>query len=216
MEVVTIAARQFLLFTHLLAFAFAIVTVVREDLALFNARRVDGAKLKSTGHMIAWLLGLLWITGLSLVALKGGGVAAFSEPKIAAKLTVVLLLTANGVLLHWVAFPLLTQPQKRPQRAAIICCLLGSISTMTWFYAAFVGVGHVIAPLLDYLGFMALYAAGLVGVIGIGLAVVRPRIERILRPGRSYGVLASRDAVAHSLMLPEPIGDGMLVDRSAG
>ena len=49
MDMLTTTARQLLLFGHTLAFAFAIVAVFREDVALLRARRVDAAKLEATG-----------------------------------------------------------------------------------------------------------------------------------------------------------------------
>ena len=91
MELLNAVARQLLLFAHALAFAFAIVTVIRQDVTLLMVRRIDAAKLKSTGHRIALLLGLLWITGASLIALDATDLRTLiAAPKMATKLVVVL------------------------------------------------------------------------------------------------------------------------------
>ncbi|MGF6700375.1 hypothetical protein OKW38_004987 [Paraburkholderia sp. MM5496-R1] len=203
MNMLTITARQLLLYSHTLAFAFAIVRVLREDVALLTARRIDAVRLETTGRTIAGLLGLLWITGVAMILLGTGLHVAVlvSKPKLAAKLTVVCLLTANGLLLHRVAFPMLTTPQRRPRRAATICVLLGAISSVSWLYASFVGVARLIAPAMSYTGFLALYGVGLVGGIGTALAVARPRVERLLAR-LSGGDVVVGSAPAGRLSLP--------------
>ena len=84
-----------------------LATVIREDVALFSAQRIDLLKLAQTGRAISALLDLLWVTGLILLVIDVGFylTAVAAKPKLAAKLTGVCLLTANGALLHWLAFP---------------------------------------------------------------------------------------------------------------
>ena len=189
MRLINTVALQFLLFAHTLTFAFAIVAVLREDLALLRARRVDAARLHVAGRFIMRLLVLLWITGLALIALDVGFdlAAMANKPKLAAKLTVVSLLTANGLLLHWLAFPILTKPQRFPHQAATHCAALGAISSVTWLYASFVGVARLIAPAMSYTGFLALYVVGLVAGLVVAMVFVRPHVERLLAAGRGTG-----------------------------
>jgi hypothetical protein len=178
---ITSAARQLLLFGHTLAFAFAIVAVVREDLALLAAHRIEADKLRQKGRIIGLVLLVLWVTGLSLIALETGDLASvLAKPKMLTKLTVVSLLTLNGMLLHWIAFPLLARKHSTPRLPATICVFLGSVSSVTWLYSAFVGVARIIAPHFDYAIFMGLYGFGLVVGLAIGLSVVRPRLERMM------------------------------------
>jgi hypothetical protein len=193
MELLNAVARQLLLFAHALAFAFAIVTVIRQDVALLTIRRIDAEKLKSTGRTIALLLGLLWVTGASLIALDATDFRTLiTAPKMATKLVVVSILTLNGLLLHWVAFPLMTQPQTRPRFAATICVLCGSISFVTWLYAAFLGVGRLIAPQMDFSAFMGLYGVGLAAGIGIGIVAIRPRLESLISPSETAPSMSSQ------------------------
>lgn len=182
MNMLVIGANQALVFCHTLAFAFAIVTVAREDLALLRAEYVDAARIKSTGRALVMLLGALWFTGGALILLDVGSNLAVlaGRPKLLAKLSVVSLLTVNGLLLHHLAFPMLTRPVRDFRRAALGCVTLGSVSTVTWVYAAFMGVARIIAPTMSYGGFMALYALALASGLAFGFAFVLPRIEQLL------------------------------------
>ncbi len=182
MDLLIAAVRQLLLFVHLLAFAFAIVAVLHEDVALLRARHIDAARLRATARHVAWLLGLLWLSGGALILLDPSvdGLALLAHPKLAAKLTVVGLLTANGVLLHRLAFPMLTEPRGSPRRAAQVCAALGAVSTVSWLYASFLGAARLIAPAMSYGGFLALYAAVIAVGLAVGLGLVRQRVERLL------------------------------------
>lgn len=99
--------------------AFAIVAVLREDMALLTARRIDTMRLADTERLLTRLIALLWLSGLALIVLDIGfdAAALLAKPKLAAKLTVVSLLTINGLLLHRIAFPLLKHLQPRPRKA---------------------------------------------------------------------------------------------------
>lgn len=182
MNILATVIGQSLLFVHLLAFAFAIVTVLREDMALLTARRVDVTRLADTERLLIRLIALLWLSGLSLIVFDIGfdAAALLSKPKLAAKLTVVSLLTVNGLLLHRIAFPILKNPRRHPRNAATVCAVLGAISTVSWLFASFVGVARLIAPALSYHGFMLLYLLSLLIGLGIALGWVRARLERVL------------------------------------
>ncbi|MFG6449283.1 hypothetical protein ACG0Z6_13725 [Roseateles sp. BYS180W] len=185
MEVWTTALRQLLLMAHTLAFAFAIVALLRADLAMLRTQRIDAAKLAATESLIARMLGLLWLTGGALVLLDPNlqWHALVLPPKLATKLTVVTLLTINGAVLHWVVFPKLTQPQDSPHAAAALCAVTGAISSVTWLYATFLGVGRLIAPIMNYGLFMGLYGLGLMVGVLVAMLFVRPRLERLMASG---------------------------------
>ena len=212
MDMLTTTARQLLLFAHTLAFAFAIVAVLREDVALLRSRRVDADKLEATGRTITRLLGLLWLTGAALILLDIGldWSALAHKPKLAAKLTVVSLLTANGLLLHWVVFPMLTKPQRSPGFASAVCAIVGAVSSVTWLFASFVGVARLIAPAMTYGGFLGLYGLSLAAGLVVSLVFVRPHLERLMlpRPAPEEEVedaLLSTFGPATSLLLDEGI-----------
>jgi hypothetical protein len=182
--------RQLLLFGHAMAFAFAVVTVLREDVALLTAQFVDVERIEASGRTMVRLLAALWLTGISLIVLQVGvePVAALLRPKVAAKLSVVVALTLNGLLLHKLAFPRLARPHGRVCRAATICTILGAVSTTTWLFASFVGLARWMPASTSYAQFMTLYAVALALGLMVALAVVRPRLEAMLAATGSDGV----------------------------
>ena len=192
MPLLTASVHQLLLFAHILAFAFAIVAVLRADLALLTALRIDPSWPLAVGRPIFALLVLLWLSGGALTVIEYGFdlAAIAAKPKMMAKLTVVTLLTVNGFLLHSVAFPLLARPPRRPRIAALVCTVLGAVSTTTWLFAAFVGEARLIAPHMRYADFMLLYLAALALALGVALWFVRPRIERLMAGGEVYAAEA--------------------------
>ena len=200
MDILNTITRQFLLFAHLLVFAFAIVTVIREDVALMIAQKVDAAKLKATAHNIALLLILLWFSGFALIIFDSGFdlTVIAAKPKLAAKITIVSLLTANGILLHYLAFPLLSTPQRSLRKTTMICTVLGVVSSVSWIYASFVGVSRLIAPLMNYMGYMGLYILALVFGMIVAMLVVRPHIERLLKGHHTELLLAIENALRNT------------------
>lgn len=182
------AVRQLLLYGHLLAFAFAFATVVREDITLLRARRIDAGQLRRTARQILILLIVLWASGISLLVLEGGLnlVAWFESPKIAAKITIVSLLSLNGVLLHYVAFPLLTTRRRSPRLAAFVCTVIGAASAAGWGYASFLGVARLIAPSMTYPLYLLLFLAVLALALVVALVLIRPRLIWLLSPDGIY------------------------------
>jgi hypothetical protein len=187
-----ILVRQLLLYVHLIVFAFALVTVLRADVMLLKTASMDLDWVASTKRTLTRLLVALWVTGVALVVSEAGVSLAdvLTRPKLAAKLTVVSILVANGLLLHCIAFPKLVHGTHRPWQTATLCTFLGVISTVSWLYASFVGVARMIEPALDYVTFMGLYLCVLVAGLMIALPVIRPRLERLLLPAATVGAVA--------------------------
>jgi hypothetical protein len=152
---------------------------------------IDAERLQARTDIILWSLATLWLTGFALIFLEVN--FDFEEllhrPKILTKLIVVAILSLNGILLHRLAFPLLTGSANRSQRAIIVCSILGAISTASWLYAAFVGAARFIGGFLTLGNFLALYAAVLVGAISIALIFVRPLLERHWTPASAKTVV---------------------------
>jgi hypothetical protein len=171
--------RQSVLFVHLLAFAVALGAVLREDAELLARRRVDVRRLARAARTLTVALAVLWASGLALIGLDIGfdPRAIAAAPKLAAKLVVVAILTANGVALHALAFPMLT---RRGTRLALPL-LLGAVSTASWLYASFVGASRLVAPWLSFADYMALYALLLAAAAAVALVVVGPRLRRVAR-----------------------------------
>jgi hypothetical protein len=173
---------QLVLFAHLIAFAIAFSAVLREDLSMLKARHIDVQRLARTARTLTGALITLWVTGLGLMVFDLGWDARtlLVSPKPAAKLVVVLALTANGLALHTLAFPMLRSGRAQQRGAATVPVVLGAISSASWLGASFIGASRLIAPAMHFSDFMALYAALLVGAIGVALVFVRPRVARLL------------------------------------
>jgi hypothetical protein len=176
--------RQAVLFAHVVTFAIALSAVLRADVALMKAQRLDAGRLANTARIVTHALIGLWATGLLLVAFDVGlDLTAWkASSKLAAKLLVVSALTANGLALHALAFPLLTRPQPVARSGVLLPVVLGAISTASWLYATFLGVSRLIAPSMSFASFMALYCVALTASIAVALVFVRPRVERLLCP----------------------------------
>jgi hypothetical protein len=172
---------QGVLFVHVAAFAIAFSAVVREDIALVKAQRVDMERLSHTAKTLTGALIVLWLTGLALMgfAIDGNPDALITRPKLLAKLLVVSALTANGLALHAFALPRLGRARTQERPDVTVPVVLGAISTASWLYASFIGVARVIAPSMSLQDFMLWYAALLVFAIAVGLVFVRPRLARV-------------------------------------
>lgn len=185
MDIITLM-RQGVLFAHLVAFAIALSAVLREDAALIKARRIDLPRLAATARTLTTALAALWATGLALVAFDVGldAQALAASPKLAAKLCVVSALTANGLALHYLAFPMLRRSPPGQRFGLTVPVVLGAVSTASWLYASFIGASRLVAPSMSFTDFMAIYGALLAGAIAVALLFVRVRLVRPPVAGR--------------------------------
>jgi hypothetical protein len=200
--------RQSLLFLHLMAFAIAIAEVLRADLRLLRAIRVDRGQLASTIRITKWSLAVLWATGLALIYINPGfdPQILMSNPKLLTKIIVVATLTANGILLHAVVFPHLLNNKTDDVSAAFVATTLGAVSTTSWIYAGFVGVSRIVAPNMPFSIYISLYELALAIGIGTALFLVQPQVRRLLansrettRPGNPTSAIGGDLRALHQL-----------------
>jgi hypothetical protein len=182
-------ARLLLLFIHVTAFAVALGCVLREDAKLVSARPIDPPSLREAARLVRFALILLWASGGALIVFDTGGalLAVADNPKLLAKLTVVCVLTLNGIALHTVAFPALCGEASFGSHGAAVAAALGGISAASWFAATLMGIARMQARGFDYTDFMVAYAG--IGAIALGFALlfVRPRLVRKLAAGARWG-----------------------------
>jgi hypothetical protein len=197
---VTVIARQALLYGHIIAFALALTSIIKEDVRLLRAKRIDSASLHATAKSVKWLLLALWITGVPMVVMdvKADLSLLLASPKLLAKLIVVVALTANGSVLHFVAFPLITGRAQNPNRAATIAATLGAVSTTSWLYASFVAVSRIVAPYFSVYDFVLLYLLALAIAVSFAILVIRGRFELLLES--SAATLARRRRRLNALL----------------
>ncbi len=175
-------AQQILVFIHLFAFAFAIVMIVGEDFKILISKKMDVGKLHKLANRVTILLGVLWVSGIALLAIKPGLdlELILANSKLAAKITVVSVLTINGMLLHLFVFPSFRSPEKF-KRILVIASLLSVISTTSWIYAGLVGAARAIAPIMTYQNYMNIYLVLLAFALFVGVLVVYPMMKLLLK-----------------------------------
>lgn len=173
--------QQLLVFIHLFAFAFAIVVILSEDVKLLISKKLDISELHSLASKITYLLAILWITGIGLLAIKPGLNLdlILANPKLTAKITVVSILTINGMLLHFLVFPSFSSSQKA-KRIVAVSSILGAISTTTWIYAGLVGSARAIAPLMSYQNYMSIYLVILAFALLTSAVIIYPLMKKIV------------------------------------
>ena len=176
---------MFLLMLHVLCVVGAAVGIAFADLSLFKGRQVDRGLLRTGSQLVAGMLGLLWITGLLIIWIDTGFDLAVitARPKLVAKVSVALLLTLNGHLLHRFFFNAVNKPPTNAPRAANLVTVMAAVSGASWLYAGFLGLAKPLAVFMSLAGFAVIF----LGVLTLcGLCVlrwVRPRMLQIyLRP----------------------------------
>ncbi len=181
-QLLNLTIKQILLYAHLGLFAWAIVEVIHEDFRLLTNKVLNRDSLLNTADKLRALLIGLWTTGVLLVLMDTGleVFAVWDKPKVLAKICVVIALSINAVALHKLAFKYLKNPPENIGKGAAVCAVLGGISTATWLFAGFLGTARVIAPFMDYKGFMMLYGAVLAVAIPAALAIAQPRLVRMM------------------------------------
>ena len=158
--------KMLLVYGHLIATCIALGRVLQADQKLWSWRKdvlsqVQREYLDETQKIVTLALLALWASGL-LLLLQGylyEGSAYLLNQKLWAKVTVVALLSLNGILLHRIGFPLLQKAPfvLLPSGARTRLALLGALSMSAWLFAAFLGVARAWNHALPYLHVMGAY-----------------------------------------------------------
>jgi hypothetical protein len=177
--------RLAILYAHLLACCVAIGTIVTSDIAMvrqllspaLNPEREAASHLRVLQLTVSRALWLLWITGAAIIAVDVAdkGLDYLGNPKLQAKLAIVLLLTLNGMVLHRYVLPAMAQGGsllQLPVAQRRLAILAGTISGVSWLYAAMLGIGRPLAwkySLPQLMSAYPLLIAG--GVVAMSLLV---------------------------------------------
>jgi len=156
-----------LLTLHVAGLILGLGTALFLDLHLLRARSrawqpLDSELLDTGALLVAFGMVVLWVTGLGLVGLAWAkDSAALSNPKLQAKIVVVLALTVNGWLLHRRVLPalrdqigrkLLTSLAPGELRLALACAGVSTASWATAFLLGMIREFNWAAPLSVFLG----------------------------------------------------------------
>ncbi|MGH8383268.1 hypothetical protein [Pseudomonas sp.] len=174
--------RLAVVYVHLLACCVAVGLVFASDAAmvkdLLKGRVTAGHNnddMASLQKSVANALMFLWITGAAVIGIDylDKGMAYFANPKLQAKVIIVLLLTFNGMLLHRHVLPALLKAGSLLDLQVgvrMFALFSGALSGVSWLYAAMLGVGRPLAwkysltellmayPVLIVLGFALMLA----------------------------------------------------------
>lgn len=185
-ELVLEFGRLGLVFVHLIACCLAIGLVLKSDFSLLKdmlepSRSKDREHIRQMNELqtiVAIALGALWITGAAIVtldALTKGGWQYFANPKIQAKILIVVLLTVNGVVLHNLVLPALQKAGSLLHMTfsrAMLAAFAGVVSGVSWLYAAMLGVGRPLSWKYSLVELMAAYPVLIAGGFVTMLTVV--------------------------------------------
>ena len=212
---ISVIARQALLYGHIIAFALALATIIKEDVRLLRSKRFNSASLLATAKLVQWLLVALWVTGVPMVMMEIGTDVSLllGKPKLLAKLIVVGVLTLNGILLHLVAFPMVAGKPQNPSKVATIAASLGAVSATSWLYASFLGVARHVAPYFSLVDFVIIYLSALAIAVSFAIMVVRDRLERsLVRSSNDFRISAGQEYSLSAALLEAEIARLALSD----
>ena len=169
--------RTGLIFVHLMVFAFAITTLYRSDFRLLFSRPSEAETHTMGQHMLLSLI-ILWVTGLGVIWVdtRFDYDTIINSPKIVMKLSCVVVLTLNAILIHFVAFKKLKQ-DILSKADMLMMSLVGAVSTTSWTFAAFLGIAKPLTKHLNQADWFALYALALTGAGAVAMALT-PMIQR--------------------------------------
>ncbi|AZO82421.1 hypothetical protein BOO88_17755 [Stutzerimonas stutzeri] len=160
---------------HLIACCVAIGLVLTSDIAMVKqllkgdvSGHHDDAHLESLQKTVSLALVALWITGIGIIGIDyaGKGMEYFLNPKLQAKIGIVVLLTFNGFLLHSAVLPALKKAGsilKLTFNLRMLALFSGALSGVSWFYAAMLGVGRPLAWKYSLVELLAAYPVLIVG-----------------------------------------------------
>ena len=139
-----------LLFAHLLATSLALGAIVATDIRLVcklaDARVRIAPPNPFVMRLITLALALLYATGTALVCLGLGADPEYlNNPKLQAKLILVLILSVNALVLHRITFPGLARGRRVARwklRDFMRVAIPVSLSNGLWMYCAFLGIAR--------------------------------------------------------------------------
>jgi len=164
-------AYTLLVFAHLLAVSMALGAIVATDLRLLSKLAQDRTRIAPPNEFVTRIvlvaLLVLYATGGALV---GAGLLEradyLANPKLQAKLVLVVLLTINAFVLHRLTFPRLARGRRVARWHASDWLLVGvpvAVSNFLWMFVAFLGVARAWNGTMPFGDIMAI-AAVLYGV----------------------------------------------------
>jgi hypothetical protein len=162
--------RLAVIFVHLIACCVAIGMVLLSDVAMVkqlfkgtpSRPSAERKHMRELQNVVSIALAVLWATGFVLVTFDTyfKGWQYFANPKLQAKILIVVFLTINGAVLHHRVLPYLLKAGSLLNLSfgqAMFAIFTGSVSGVSWFYAAMLGVGRPLSWKYSLIELMAAY-----------------------------------------------------------
>ncbi|MDO5101336.1 MAG: hypothetical protein Q4D91_00280 [Lautropia sp.] len=179
-----------LVFTHFVASAVAVVTILQTDLLLLKRydealTRQDVRRIHQAKPIVTAALWVLWLTGLAICVL-----GYLQNPdyllnqKLMMKLLVVEILTLNGLFLHEVAFRHVKPGRVMAEESPItqrLLVLMGCLSSTSWLFACFLGIARPLNNLSNFYVLLTGYLVILLGSVFVGWAMTHWMARRHAR-----------------------------------
>lgn len=182
-----------LVFTHFMASAVAVVTILQTDLLLLKRYREaltrrDVRKIHQAKPVVTVALWVLWLTGLAICALGylQNPDYLFNQ-KLMMKLLVVEILTLNGLFLHEVAFKHVKPGRVMAAQSQItqgMLVLMGCLSSTSWLFACFLGIARPLNHLSNFYALLSGYLVILLGSLVVGWGMTHWLARRHARQRR--------------------------------
>lgn len=146
--------RLTLLYLHLIACCIAVALVFTTDVILLRSVLVTRShispsikKSSKLSTSVLWLIFLLWITGVALVGFDQWQLNAsvIQNPKLQAKIMVVIVLTINAIFLHKYVLPRLGNFESifsLPSALRALVLVSSIVAAVSWLYAALLGIAR--------------------------------------------------------------------------
>lgn len=189
--------KTFLILGHLLGMTIGLGGATILDILLVRlvikgrvVRQSDVDLVRFVSKLVAYALGLLWLTGIGfLLQYWYMSPELLPNPKLYAKIAIVMLLSMNGAALHYYVLPLIYKNigcplfDTTPQRARILGCFqssperffmlfFGTVSGISWYVPVFLGIAkemNFVVPawwiISSYFG-LIVFTVTLVSLIG--------------------------------------------------
>lgn len=192
----TINIHTLLLMAHILGTTLGVGGATISDLLFFRSTQ-DGRIEAKEWEILKMVSVVIWV-GLLLAVASGLGFLVeyamtpektqyLANPKIWAKLTIVGIIFANGLLLHWKLFPIFESMVGRPMgesrfvKNMTLVFTSGAISITSWYTVFIMGAWRGLSFTLTYWQILVAYGIILAGAILVANIVGRmhakPHIE---------------------------------------
>jgi hypothetical protein len=176
-ELVLEFGRLGLVYVHLIACCVAIGLVLKSDVVMIKdllkadraSNRAHMKQMNELQSIVSMALIALWATGAAIVtldALTKGGWQYFTNPKIQAKILMVTMLTLNGFVLHNLVLPAMQKAGSLLNMSfsnTVLASFAGTVSGVSWLYAAFFGVGRPLSWKYSLVELLAAYPVLIAG-----------------------------------------------------